>query len=215
MGHWPTLPLATSDRAAHQKIRPHGSADALQTRNQHSPVGAGTRHAVDATKKNERPRQTTTRRKPARADARALTDAAAGIHRIVGPFIAMARTTARFSNTAASPTRAAFLIMVTGGPTIRGRRAVASIAARASARAGFLRVVVSRGRSFFWVASSGVASARRRGLCWFLVCSGSAEPSDWLFSIAGGQRNCRGSLCQFCTAVDCCKALDASAESAC
>ena len=91
------------------------------------------------------------------------------------------------------------------------------VKSRAGVGAGGLSPSSSFAGSFiFWVASAaclarvrGVASAPTGLLFWFLVCSGSAEPCGWIFSISGGQRQCKGSLRQFCTAVDCCKAVDA------
>ena len=70
---------------------------------------------------------------------------------------------------------------------------------RASSRAGVGAGGVSPSRSLagsfiFWVASAGVASARPTGLCWFLVCSASAEPCGLAFSLQaltfGGRDYC-------------------------
>ena len=79
---------STKNRRVQRKSRPLGSELKTNT----AAVGASGRaqrntpeHDGDATKKNERPRQTAIRRKPARADARAAIDETARRPRIVGP----------------------------------------------------------------------------------------------------------------------------------
>ena len=83
-------------------------AEQLQTQTQHSPVGAWTRRSGTRRrrhKKDERPRQTAIRRKPARADARAAIDETARRPRIVGSPVAIIRKAARVGDAAVSEER--------------------------------------------------------------------------------------------------------------
>ena len=84
---------------------PADATDAQSQSKQRRGPAEARKYAADATKKNERPRETTTRRKPARADARAALDEAAGLDRTVGPFTTMAGKAARVGDAAVSEER--------------------------------------------------------------------------------------------------------------
>ena len=84
---WPPPVTAGSQKPGRSPQQKHKTKTAPRRRADATPD--------DATQKDERPRETTTRRKPARADARAALDEAAWRPRIVGPFATIIRTAAR------------------------------------------------------------------------------------------------------------------------
>ena len=85
---------------------PADATDAQSQSKQRRGAAEARKYAVDGRhKKNERPRETTTRRKPARADARAALDETARRPRIVGSPVAIIRKAARVGDAAVSEER--------------------------------------------------------------------------------------------------------------